>query len=54
MLIQWEGTQPEEATWENLTDLEDKDVVAGGRDYTITIIAIEPGKESEKRTTSSN
>lgn len=37
---------PEEATWENLTDLKDKVVAAEGRNGTVTTIAIEPKEDS--------
>lgn len=35
VLIQWEGCPPEEATWEDLTDIEDKVVFYGERNVVI-------------------
>lgn len=40
MLIQWGGTQPEEATWENLTDHDDKVISTDVRNDTVTSASI--------------
>lgn len=48
LLVQWEQTPPEEATWEDVSDLEDKVPFGeGGNDTDLTILDPPPASNSD-------